>query len=678
MSGIKISALPPVTDSSNLTLPANQSGVTSKVGTSGANSLAYKDASGKITIDQLPDVILGGLNYKGVWNATTNIPVLGNSGAGGIKGDYYVVSVAGSTSLDGISDWQVGDWLINNGATWDKVDNTDAVTSVNGFTGTVVLGASNIGNTPSGTVSATDVQGAINELDSEKQPIDATLSALSGFNTNGLLTQTAPDTFTGRTIVGTANQVNVANGNGGSGNPTLSTPQNIHTAATPTFDSLTLTNDLTVKRIAAGSNAVFGTDGDGYTRQWDFSETISDFSASPGWAPFYSHIFLDPTVDLTGGNQKSTYSHDVETYIKAGNSKDFYFVNNLYSGFFHNGSGDVDTAIATTSDAVIFGGANVQSMVGSVSRALNFSSGTITDNRGLSTTTGNLGGGIIINNYSHIIATPLGTLTGNNYGLFLATQDVTANSWSIYSNGGKSYFRDRVGFGVNASDPRKTVEINGFLTSPEIYISLSALNHPFTDYQPSDVACSIRSDDSFGGINFYSYSSFDSSAFSIISGIGSASPTAPVTSIDFSKTNGASGKSSLSGSEIGFRVTNNNSPAVDVLGDKSLRVWGDLRLLSGALFRRIVTGTDYTIDVIDYYVGVSDTTSPRAISLPPAASAENGRVYIIKDESGGAGTNNIIINPDGSELIDGVATKSISTNYGAMTVICDGSQWFVI
>ncbi len=43
------------------------------------------------------------------------------------------------------------------------------VDSVNGQTGTVVLDAGDIGNTPAGGIAATDVQAAINELDSEKQ-----------------------------------------------------------------------------------------------------------------------------------------------------------------------------------------------------------------------------------------------------------------------------------------------------------------------------------------------------------------------------------------------------------------------------------------------------------------------------------------------------------------------------
>lgn len=54
------------------------------------------------------------------------------------------------------------------------------------------------------------------------QGLDATLTSLAAYNTNGLLTQTAADTFAGRTITGTANEIAVSNGNGVGGNPTLS------------------------------------------------------------------------------------------------------------------------------------------------------------------------------------------------------------------------------------------------------------------------------------------------------------------------------------------------------------------------------------------------------------------------------------------------------------------------
>ena len=85
---------------------------------------------------------VGAVTYKGTWNASTNTPTLA-SGTG-TQGDYYVVNVAGSTNLDGITDWEIGDWAIFNGTVWEKVDNTDSVSSVNGQVGTVVLTAANV------------------------------------------------------------------------------------------------------------------------------------------------------------------------------------------------------------------------------------------------------------------------------------------------------------------------------------------------------------------------------------------------------------------------------------------------------------------------------------------------------------------------------------------------------
>lgn len=89
--------------------------------------------------------------YKGAWDASTNTPSLA-SGVGGV-GDYYVVSVSGTTNLDGITDWQVTDWAVFNGTVWEKIDNTDQVVSVNGQQGAVTLDLEDILTAGNQTVS---------------------------------------------------------------------------------------------------------------------------------------------------------------------------------------------------------------------------------------------------------------------------------------------------------------------------------------------------------------------------------------------------------------------------------------------------------------------------------------------------------------------------------------------
>lgn len=106
-----------------------------------ANGVASLDGAGKVPVAQLPNAIM---EYQGTWNASTNSPSLAD-GVGSI-GDVYRVSVAGTQDLgSGNITFAVGDYAILNASlVWEKADTTDAVASVNGFTGVVVLSTTDI------------------------------------------------------------------------------------------------------------------------------------------------------------------------------------------------------------------------------------------------------------------------------------------------------------------------------------------------------------------------------------------------------------------------------------------------------------------------------------------------------------------------------------------------------
>ncbi|HRT14138.1 MAG TPA: hypothetical protein P5134_05980, partial [Bacteroidales bacterium] len=98
------------------------------------NGYAGLDNNAKIPSTLLPDSVLGQLEYKGTFTPTA-YPSSPEKG-------WFYISI-GNGVIGGV-DFQVGDWAVFNGLTWDKVDNTDAVMSVNGKLGVVVLNGTDI------------------------------------------------------------------------------------------------------------------------------------------------------------------------------------------------------------------------------------------------------------------------------------------------------------------------------------------------------------------------------------------------------------------------------------------------------------------------------------------------------------------------------------------------------
>jgi len=87
------------------------------------------------------------------------------------------------------------------------------------------------------------------------------------------------------------------------------------------------------------------------------------------------------------------------------------------------------------------------------------------------------------------------------------------------------------------------------------------------------------------------------------------------------------------------------------------------------------TPASYQVLATDYTIGVTSTAAARTITMPNSGIAQ-GQSWVIKDESGGAATNNITISGNGFN-IDGAATFVISTNYGSVDIYWNGSAYFI-
>jgi len=252
----------------NADLPA--SGVAANTyGSSTAIPVLTVNAKGVVTSATTAS-FTGGLSYQGSWDASTNTPTLASSV--GVNGYYYIVSVAGSTNLNGITDWQIGDWAIFNGTVWQKIDQTNLVSSVNGQVGAVSIGYADLaGSIPTwnqnttGTAAGLSATLAIGSGGTGQTTAGAAFNALSPITTTGDLILGNGSNSATRLAIGANGYLLSSNGTTASWQPapaggvtTFDAGTTGFTPSTATSGAISLAGTLVVSNGGTGATSLTG------------------------------------------------------------------------------------------------------------------------------------------------------------------------------------------------------------------------------------------------------------------------------------------------------------------------------------------------------------------------------------------------------------------------------------
>ena len=138
----------------------------------------------------------------------------------------------------------------------------------NAATGNISLGSNKITSLATGTASTDAVNLA--QITSVFQPIDSDLTALAAMSSTGFVARTAAATYAERTITGTTGQITVTNGDGVSGNPTLSL----------TTANVVANLSVTKQAVTASSSTLSIDLASGYVIDLTLNATVTSFSFS--------------------------------------------------------------------------------------------------------------------------------------------------------------------------------------------------------------------------------------------------------------------------------------------------------------------------------------------------------------------------------------------------------------
>jgi len=108
---------------------------------------------------------------------------------------------------------------------------------------------------------------------------------------------------------------------------------------------------------------------------------------------------------------------------------------------------------------------------------------------------------------------------------------------------------------------------------------------------------------------------------------------------------------------------------------------GDGSGLTGVGRSTAITGAftaNYNVSSSFDVMTINTSGSVVTASLLAASSYTAGQRLVFKDVGGSGSTNNVVIKPSGSQTIDTGSSLKIEVNYGAVTIVSDGTSTFHI
>jgi len=623
--------------------------------------------------------VVGGVTYQGTFDASSPADLSNAS-----KGDLYIISVAGSYQGQ---DWAVGDHLLINAdmggtldpAKIDKVDNTDSVTSVAGRTGAVVLSAGDVSG-----LATVATSGAYSDLSGT--PSLATVATTGAYSdltgTPTLGTAAAEDVGT------SANNVVQLNGSAQlpavDGSLLTDLPSDVRsitsnssiTISAPTspefiavrIQPVSVGQTVTLPAGASGSTVLIANDNASY------SVTVQPASGSLYFRNNPGNVTLLPNQTLTVSAFSTNWIVTDFNYLNLSVSSPANgeaLVYNSTSGLWENSTvsasvaalddiGDVDTTGAVATNVLKYDGVNW------VDGAVAYSEVTGTPTLATIATTGDysdLNDSVVVQQFNatataaaissnalHVFrlygaggfTLTLSTSTAiNGFALFnnISGSDVTVNGGTFRANG-EGVTGGSSSITVKAGERRLYYVEQGSLYL-ESNSTLIGNNADVTITSPSN-----------GEALIYNSTSGDwengtiSATVAALNDIGDVSAAAPNNG-DVIAYNSTSGDWEAAAQSV-------SAPSVTVSSPSTSQT---LSAPSGIEEAYIYT-----------------PTTAITVNLVAAATCGSGFKYQIKNRS----TNTITIDPSGAETVDGSSTFTLSTQEASVTLITDGSNWFII